>query len=213
RFRARPEQRDAIGEFGDNISLPGNSGRMVDTGNIQAQAASVLGTELFYIMGPFSVMAEYAFAEMDRAVVPNIGPLLPRTVTGNRHFSGGYVTVSYFLTGETRTYDRTLGREGTFYVERPFTNAFAKRSEDGGTTFGWGAWEVAARYSYVNLNDGPIQGGIFSGVTLGLNWYLNSNLKVQFQYLHNERYHKLTGPGGNLPFDVDGFGSRVQFQF
>src|SRR5262249_32415273 len=88
-----------------------------------------------------------------------------------------------------------------------------KRDDDGGVTYGWGAWEVAARYSYLNLNDGPVRGGVMGGTTLGLNWYLNSNLKVQFEYLTNSRYDKLTGGNGNLPAPVQGFGSRIQFQF
>jgi phosphate-selective porin OprO/OprP len=212
RFRARPELRDAIGGFGDNVSLPGNASRLVDTGAVTADAASVLGTELWYIRGPFSVMAEWAAASMLEAQVPVGTGARRRVISGDRNFHGGYVTLSYFLTGETRTYDRTYGREGTFYVERPFTNAFAKDGEDG-WLLGLGAWEVAARYSYINLNDGPIDGGVFSGVTLGLNWYLNSNLKVQFEYLSNSRWDKLSGSNGNLPGTVQGFGTRMQFQF
>jgi phosphate-selective porin OprO/OprP len=211
RFRARPELRDAIGGFGDG-QQPGDTGRLVDTGAITARAASVAGTELWYIRGPFSVMAEWAFATMADAVVPVTVNKKNANIVGNRNFNGGYITVSYFLTGETRTYDRTYGREGTFYVERPFTNAFAKNGDDG-WLLGWGAWEVAARYSYVNLNDGPIDGGVFSGFTLGLNWYLSSNLKVQFEYLFNERFDKLSGANGNISGNVQGFGTRMQFQF
>jgi phosphate-selective porin OprO/OprP len=218
RFRARPELRDAIGGFGDGTGTPGDAGRLVDTGNVISRSASVVGSELFYIMGPFSVMAEYAFATMDHAVVPIVVNKKNVNVSGDRTFGGGYVTVSYFLTGETRTYDRTLGREGTFYVERPFTNAFAKRDENGGGTFGWGAWELAARYSYLNLNDGPIRGGVMDGVTLGVNWYLNSNVKMQVEYLTNSRWDKggapfATGGGGNIPATVQALGTRVQFQF
>jgi phosphate-selective porin OprO/OprP len=98
-------------------------------------------------------------------------------------------------------------------VERPFTNAFMKRGEDGRWLLGWGAWEVAARYSYVNLNDGPIQGGVFSGLTLGVNWYLSSNLKVQMEYIADDRWHKMTAPGGTVSGNVQGFGTRMQFQF
>jgi phosphate-selective porin OprO/OprP len=209
RLRARPELRDAFGGFGDGATLPGNSGRLVDTGTLTALSTGVVGTELFYILGPFSVMAEWATCTVNSAVVPFRG----RNVIGDRNFNGGYVTVSYFLTGETRLYDKVFGREGTFYVERPFTNAFAKWDEDGGLALGWGAWEVAARFSYLNLNDGPVQGGVMDGVTLGLNWYLASNLKVQFEYLHNARWNKASGSNGNLPGTVDGFGSRVQFQY
>jgi phosphate-selective porin OprO and OprP len=213
RFRARPELRDATGGFGDNVSLPGNSSRLIDTGAVTARAGTALGTELWYIRGPFSVMAEWAFASFVDAQVPVTVGGQSRVITGDRNFHGGYVTVSYVRTGETRTYDRTYGREGTFYVERPFTNAFAKRGEDGSYLLGWGAWEIAARYSYVNLNDGPIQGGVFSGTTVGLNWYLSSNLKVQAEYLTNSRWHKNSGANGNFPGVVQGFGTRMQFQF
>jgi phosphate-selective porin OprO/OprP len=216
RFRARPELRDAIGGFGDASTLPGDTGRLVDTGNIVARAATVVGGELVYIRGPFSMVAEGALATMDDAVVPVTVNRRTANVVGNRNFDGGYVTFSYFLTGETRVYDRNFGREGTFYVERPFTNAFAKNGDDG-WLLGWGAWEVATRLSYVNLNDGPIGGGVFGGYTIGLNWYLNSNLKVQFEYLHNARWDKgnvgtVTG-GGSISGAVDGFGTRMQFQF
>lgn len=49
-----------------------------------------------------------------------------------------------------------------------------------GETGGHGTWEIAARYSYLNLNDGPIDGGRINDVTLGLNWYLNQYTKMQF---------------------------------
>jgi phosphate-selective porin OprO/OprP len=61
---------------------------------------------------------------------------------------------------------------------------------------GIGAWEIAARYSYIDLNpaapfsaggagllDGQPPGGALNDATFGLNWYLNANLKVQFNYI------------------------------
>jgi phosphate-selective porin OprO/OprP len=212
-FQARPELRDAIGGFGDTANLPGDSSRMVNTGAIQASSASVIGTEFWYNLGPFSLMAEWAVAQMDSAVVPVTVNGTTTNVIGNRTFHGGYATVSYFLTGESRAYDHTYGREGTFYIDRPFTNAWVTRDENGGLSCGPGAWEVAARFSYLNLNDQPIQGGAFWGITLGLNWYLNSNLKVQFNYVHNARWDKTTSGGGTIGGDVDGFGTRMQIQF
>jgi phosphate-selective porin OprO and OprP len=209
RLRARPELRDAMGGFGDGSSLPGNSGRMVDTGNIAAPSTGVVGSELLYILGPFSAQAEWAVAYLNNAVTGTGRNLVDRT----RSFNGGYVMLSYFLTGETRYYDKTYGRLGTFYINRPFTNFWAHRSEDGGLTWGSGAWEIAARYSYLNLNDGPIQGGVMGGTTIGLNWYLSSNLKVQFEYLTNNRYDKTSGANGTVPGFVDGFGIRTQMQF
>jgi phosphate-selective porin OprO/OprP len=222
RFSARPEQRDGIGGFGDASTLPGNTSRMVDTGTIPARSASVVGTELWYNLGSFNVMAEWGFAQMTDAqvVIPAGGGVPAHTVRGDRNFNGGYVTVSYFLTGESMVYDHTYGRRNTFYIARPFTNAFLVRDENGGLAWGPGAWEVAARYSYLNLNDGPVRGGVMGGLTLGLNWYLNSNFKIQFQYLLNERWDKVAVPGssvtggfGQVPGDVQGFATRMQIQF
>jgi phosphate-selective porin OprO/OprP len=212
-FQARPELRDAIGGFGDNTNLPGDTGRMVNTGALMANSATVLGSEFWYSLGPFSVMAEWALAQMDSAVVPVTTNGVTSNVIGNRTFHGGYVTASYFLTGENRAYDHTYGRENTFYIDRPFTNAWLTRDENGGVTCGPGAWEIAARFSYLNLNDGPLQGGVMTGITLGLNWYLNNNLKIQVNYVHNARYDKSTTGAGTVPGTVDGLGTRMQIQF
>src|SRR5262249_7003881 len=89
RFRARPELRDAIGGFGDNQALPGDAGRLVDTGAMVANGASVLGTELFYIQGPFSVMAEWAFASAVDAIIPVRRGGRTTNVTGDRNFHRG----------------------------------------------------------------------------------------------------------------------------
>jgi len=48
---------------------------------------------------------------------------------------------------------------------------------------GWGAWEVALRYGFMDGNDGEIQGGQEQNYTLGVNWYMNPNLRVMFNYV------------------------------
>ena len=72
------------------------------------------------------------------------------------------------------------------------------------------AWEVAARYSYLNLNDGPIQGGVLSGLTLGLNWYLNTNLKFQFDWVYDRRHDR---PVGVFPGFTTTYAMRMQFMY
>lgn len=226
-FGARPMIRDGggVGDWGgadDGIAQPGNNTRIVDTSAIVAHSASVLGTEFFSVMGPFSVQAEWAWAFMNDALFPvvvNGVGTATGTPLGTLGYDGGYLQLSYFLTGENRGYDRRLGREATNYVVGPYTNAWLVRNEDGGWSGGWGAWEAAVRYSYLNLNDGPVHGGIMEGWELGLNWYLNPALKIQFEYLHNNRYAKdvgpgqVTGAGGSIPISIDALGIRTQIVY
>ncbi len=50
------------------------------------------------------------------------------------------------------------------------------------TAGGWGALEATARFSTVDLKDAPTKGGHQRVGTVGANWYLSSNLKIQADY-------------------------------
>jgi phosphate-selective porin OprO/OprP len=67
-------------------------------------------------------------------------------------FSGYYFQLAMFLTGESFHY-----RAGKFIRPQVLHDN--------------GAWEVALRYSNVDLNDGSISGGEENNITLGVNWY------------------------------------------
>jgi phosphate-selective porin OprO/OprP len=87
------------------------------------------------------------------------------------------------------------------------------RDENGNLSWGWGAWELAGRFSYIDLNDGTlnrIQGGVMEGFTLGLNWYLNTNLRCLFDWVYD---HRDDVPTGTIPGWTSGFGMRVQLSF
>src|SRR5690606_11707201 len=45
-----------------------------------------------------------------------------------------------------------------------------------------GAWELAARYSSIDLSDGSIVGGEGKTITLGSNWYPNRNVRVMLDW-------------------------------
>ena len=200
-FRARPEQRDQVG------STPlGNGNRLVDTGAINCKTNTVVGTELFYVLGPASLQAEYAWASMNQATGAKVN-----TQNSNLWFSGGYVSASYFLTGENRIYDRRFGTEGADYIATPYTPFWLVKDSNGDCCWGSGAWEVAARYSHLDLDNQYLvnQGGELDGFTFGVNWYLNTNFKLQFEYLHDIVY----GNGPNNEGFVNGFGMRTQFFF
>ncbi|MEA2104402.1 MAG: porin [Candidatus Cloacimonadota bacterium] len=83
-------------------------------------------------------------------------------------FSGGYAFVSWILTGEKRNWSVKDGEFGQIIPKNLKT----------------GAWEVAARYSYLDLSDedADILGGIANNYTFALNWYANPNIKFQFDY-------------------------------
>jgi phosphate-selective porin OprO/OprP len=91
---------------------------------------------------------------------------------GTLEFDGFYVYVSYFLTGETRLYDRT---HGTFTRVRPKNN-FSLRNHT------YGGLEIEARYSRLDLNDGDVHGGKMNIFTAGATWYLFPIFKLKFNY-------------------------------
>ena len=49
---------------------------------------------------------------------------------------------------------------------------------------GWGAWELALRYSDLNLNGGEVQGGKLKIASVGLNWWLSPFFKIDVNYRH-----------------------------
>jgi phosphate-selective porin OprO/OprP len=208
-FRARPELRDANGDVDgtlhDGVLNDGNSNRLVDTGRIACDSTTVVASEFLWIFGALSLQAEYALAYMN-------GATINKKNYGDVGFDGGYVQLSYFLTGENRDYNKRVGRLSTTYITTPYTNFWFVRDENGGLNWGLGAWEAAVRWSHLNLDggDGAITGGIMDGWTVGLNWYFNTNFKIMFDYVHNNRFHLAPGV---IPGNVDGFGIRTQLFF
>jgi len=47
---------------------------------------------------------------------------------------------------------------------------------------GLGALELAVRVSYLDLNDGSVQGGTDTAVSSGINWYWNRWFRLQANY-------------------------------
>lgn len=221
-LQSRPEFRadDPAGSQGTPQALPNvNNNRMVSTGALACDSAHLMGLESLYIRGPFSFQAEYGWTWLDNAsgILPTSTAAHPvLTPATNYMFNGGYLQVAYTLTGENRAYDKKAGAMSRYYFggEGPYENAFIVRDVNGGLCTGWGAWEIAARYSYIDLNSGAgatqVRGGIMDGFGLALNWYLNTNLTVNFEWDWNNRYAL---PAGSIPGDENSFGARMQYSF
>jgi phosphate-selective porin OprO/OprP len=158
---------------------------VVDTGLMNTRGALVLGAEVAWVNGPFSVQGEYLHSFVDQVE----GEALD--------FDGLYASASWFLTGESRPYNRTRG-----YFDR----VIPKRSFDWGKG-GWGAWEIAGRFSFVNLNSGAVHGGRIAMGMAGLNWYLHSHVKWRFEYGFGHVNGRL--PQGN----VNVFQTRMELDF
>ncbi|MFH1837624.1 MAG: porin [Candidatus Omnitrophota bacterium] len=154
-----------------------------DTGAFAAKHANLVGGELAGVYGPLSFQGELIQSFVDETSGPD-----------DTYFYGAYGQLSYFLTGEIKPYSKT---EGVFSRVRPKQNfSFEDRT--------WGAWELAARYSHLDLKDNAIDGGIMSDTTLGVNWYLNPNMRIMWNYVHSN----LNGVG-----TADAFLSSVRIDF
>lgn len=159
RLRDRPELRVDIT-------------RLIDTGNLDADGARVLGLELAGQHKQFTLQGEYYDIRVDR-----------KGVLADPRFHGWYVQGAWTLTGEPRRYGIATATFDAPKVAKPF-DLKARQ---------WGAWELAARYSDMDLNyaegaagsaQGPsaVRGGAQKILTLGLNWYPNANVRFLFDY-------------------------------
>ena len=168
-----------------HVDIPSNSQQLF---NLQAAA----------VYGPLSVQGEW------------FATTIQQTGAGMVFLHGFYVDGSYFLTGEHRGYERTVGAFGPVRVHRPLI-----RKGHWGAS-GCGAVEVAARFSVANFDSpnlaiipstppvGSPTGTILYQATYGVNWYLNDYTRLMLNY-------SLSVPVANgfpaLP--VHGFGIRT----
>lgn len=181
-YRTRPEAR--------------TDGRWLDTGPIAgANANYLVGLESVINVGSLQFTGEYMRNNVDR--LDGVGEDVA--------FDGGYVQVGYFLTGEHMPWNR---QRGTLGRVQPFENFFMVRDCDCNTQRGWGAWQVAARYSHADLTDFDIIGGEGDSLTLGLNWHWNPHARMQFNYITGDIDRAPTGFG-----DYQVFGVRLAVDF
>ena len=155
----------------------------VDTGKFAAESTTMAGFELYYRPGPFMFGSEY---------------FLNWVQSREEHdpfFHGGEAFVSYLFTGEVHPYNE----KGAF-----FEGVVPKKSVIDG---GLGAWEVAMRFSYVDLDSRAIEGGKFWRLTPVVNWYVTKFIRLEAEY----GYSKLDRDA--MTGTTQYFQARLQLQF
>lgn len=167
----------------------------VDTGTFAADSYQLYGLEAAYVCGSLSLQSEYVITQVDGATA----------AVGDPVFQAAYGYVSYFLTGEHRPYRRN---QGVFDRPIPKTNVLKPLNAEGGAPSGCGAWEVAARWSYVDLINDGVSGNRLNDLTIGLNWYLNPYCRLQWNYIHPMLDSRTLGES-----TADVFAMRAQFDF
>jgi phosphate-selective porin OprO and OprP len=174
---------------------------LVTTGALAGvTAAQVYSAEAAATVGSLFLQGEYFWYNVERKAIPGLPDV---------KFQGGYAQAGYVLTGESHKYNPASASYGGVVPANPF-------SLDGG---GWGAWEIAGRYSTVDLNN---QLGIANGVaggrqnvyTLALNWYVNRNVRFMFDYLHGNVAKQVSPTNfGDAGSKFDAFAMRTQVAF
>ncbi len=150
---------------------------LIDTGSMSVESVTQLGVEVAAVMGPIYLQGEYVSAGVDLSPMAEPGSLElrgARTIAEEAIFTGYYVQASWMLTGEHRPF-----KGGCVAGVKPATTFM----DDG-----WGALELAVRYSDLDLDDSDagIEGGNLTGTTVGLNWYMSANSRVMFNYVMSD---------------------------
>ena len=174
--------------------------RLIDTGSISADSYWQYGLEAAGNIRNFYAQGGYFGYDVNRFDSALSGP----------NFKGWYLQASWVLTGESKPYRTELGAYG---LPKPAQNFTIDKG-------GLGAWEVAARYSDLDLDyhagqaglaipaDG-IRGGDQRIWSAGVNWYPNQVLRFMLDYQHVD-VSRLNAAGAPLDGTLDDVSLRLQ---
>lgn len=173
-----------VPEFGGPLGVPGNIPFFIDTGALPADDMHIVNGELAATWGSVHAQSElrYAFVSLNNGQTATLPAF--------------YTQVGYQLTGEHRPYNKANAVLGRIKPSDPLGPC------------GCGAWEIAARYSWIDFNEPGITGGELANVSGVLNWYLNDYAKFQFTYIHADLDRV---PGGDSTTGI--YGIRAQLDF
>jgi phosphate-selective porin OprO/OprP len=191
----------------------GQTPNLIFTGTFfTPNGVDIANLEAAMVHGPFSLSTEYAVLHINDTFEQ--GPPNFAGPRGDVTYQAAYVEAGLFVTDDQRRYDK---KTGTWGRTNPTQNAFLVR-QDGCRTFSPGAVQLLARYTYLDLVSGdpvltPAGGGARAGrqhdVTLGVNWYLNSQTFFMVNYVATHIDSVVPGADG----DIQGIGCRLHLDF
>jgi phosphate-selective porin OprO and OprP len=181
---------------------------VVDTGR-------VLATD--FHMGHLELAGKYGSAHFQTEV---LGTALNQLNGPTVAYYGAYAQTGIFLTGESAGYNKQTGVLD--YNVKPNSEFVGTGTH--GRMCGWGAWELAARWTYLNLAatnytpgnvlPGPAgppanpDPGALNESTVALNWWWNQYTRVQFNWIHTMLENNANGFSA-----MDIFATRFQIEF
>jgi phosphate-selective porin OprO/OprP len=179
------------------LTVDSNGIKLVSTGAADTQSAKFWGVEAGGTWHSLYAQAGYFGYEMDPRVEA------PAPAKPDLNFSGWYAQATWVITGQSRSYSTS-------------TAAFTPPKADGT----WGTWELAGRYSDVDLNDktgmfglatpyGGVRGGEQKVWTAGINWYPNSALRFALDYQWID-VNRLSGAGADVGQNLQALSLRTQ---
>jgi phosphate-selective porin OprO and OprP len=181
--------------------------RLVDTGALNADGMSIAGLEAGVQSGRLLLTGEAIWFDIDRnAALPDA------------EFGGWHVQAVWSLTGEERAWSQKTGAFSSARVAHSFDPAAGH----------WGAWEVAGRYSMLDLNDNEgatglsstmvaptdiVRGGEQEIATIGVNWRPNNMLRFMLDYQSIEIDRENAAGTADIGQSIDAISLRTQFGF
>ncbi|HWQ92755.1 MAG TPA: porin, partial [Clostridia bacterium] len=154
-----------------------------------------LSPQAYWYYGPLGITTEYVISDQQ---VLRLGP---NSRSASLRHSAWQFSIGYVLTGEDVTFTGVVPRRAF----KPLQGQ-------------WGAWQVVARYSELDIDDDAFPA--FSNpatsargaqeFALGVNWYLNRNIRLNTSFAHIH-FFGAGAPGAQAPAAVSQNDENVLF--
>ena len=170
---------------------------LVSTGTLKnADDIARLGAEGLYQYGPWRVQAEYSTIDVGG-----------RNGQAVRSFQGGYVETAWVVNGKGRQYRVTPPYGSEFGILQGVQVEEEQRISRGGI----GVFELAARFSAIDLKSKNTLGGYEQDVSAGVNWYPDRNIRFMADYVHAEADPAAFSVSKGQKIESDIFVGRLNF--